>query len=187
MSTTIDARIVKSRAKLRKALLELVREQRLDAITVADITARAGVGYATFFRHYTDKLELWREITDSLIGDFVERAAPLAGQHKNRGMARELCAYVQANREPLSAILVQGAEGVLREDLVRRAARLAGTISPDSFDDLPRDLALTHVVNAALGVVIWWLEHYDEMPAERMTVIIDRLVIQPVSASSSNI
>ena len=51
MSTPDDPRIVRTRTALRQAMTELAGEAALDAITVRAIAARAGVGYATFFRH----------------------------------------------------------------------------------------------------------------------------------------
>ena len=40
----------------------LLAARRLEDITVADIVEAAGVGYATFFRHYADKQALWQTI-----------------------------------------------------------------------------------------------------------------------------
>ena len=44
-----DPRALRSRKALRNALIELLQEQPLEQISVRDIVARAGVGYATFF------------------------------------------------------------------------------------------------------------------------------------------
>ncbi len=40
------------------ALLELLERQPLEAITIREITDAAGVGYATFYRHYATKAAL---------------------------------------------------------------------------------------------------------------------------------
>ena len=50
-----DARQVRSRHALHQALLALLEEKPFDQITVREISARAGTGYATFFRHYPTK------------------------------------------------------------------------------------------------------------------------------------
>jgi len=180
-SAALDPRAARSREKLRGALLALVRDQRLDLITIADITAKAGVGHATFFRHYRDKHELWWDIADGLVEALLGRLTALADRRDPRKIADELCAHVAANRETLSAVLAQGAEGVVREDLIRRAVARASRITRPDFGGLPRDLALLHATNAAFGILVWWLERYDKVPREAMVGIIERLVVRPLT------
>lgn len=47
-----------ARDRLRRAALELYREQGFDQTTAAEIAARAGVNERTFFRHFPDKREV---------------------------------------------------------------------------------------------------------------------------------
>lgn len=181
LSTPLDARIVKSRGKLREALLALVRERRFEDVTIADITARAGVGYATFHRHYADKQELWREIADGLVADLLARIAPFVNGHDARDVARGLCEHVAANRAAISAILAQGAESALRADLRRGARALLDQTPPREYAGLPRSLVVRHGTAATAGLLAWWLERFDEVSIDEMTEIIDRLVIRPVT------
>jgi AcrR family transcriptional regulator len=181
LSTPVDARILKSRAKLREALLALVRVQKFEAVTIADITATAGVGYATFHRHYADKQELWREIAEGLMTDLLARIAPFLRDGDPRDIARGLCAHVVANREVISAILAQGAESTVRADLMRRALALSDLSASRDYGGLPRSLVVKHATDATVGILTWWLERFDEVPADQMVEIVDRLVIRPVT------
>src|SRR5580704_12268172 len=47
-----------SRRRLQEAAYELIRERGYDAVTTAEIAARAGVTERTFFRHFPDKREV---------------------------------------------------------------------------------------------------------------------------------
>ena len=76
-----DARVVRTREALHDAMMSLAEESPLDAITVRAIAARAGVGYATFFRHYPDKDALLADVADRLIREFLQRVAPLLQVH----------------------------------------------------------------------------------------------------------
>lgn len=53
-----DLRVRRTRKLLREALLDLATEKGFDAITVNDLTERAMINRATFYRHYRDKYEL---------------------------------------------------------------------------------------------------------------------------------
>jgi AcrR family transcriptional regulator len=56
-----DRRILRTRAALRKSLMELIREKGYEALTIEEITSRANLGRATFYLHYHDKDELLLE------------------------------------------------------------------------------------------------------------------------------
>ena len=70
----MDRRQRRSRASLRRGLLELICEQPYENITVDLIVERADVGRATFYGHYGDKADLLRELSDELISEAANRA-----------------------------------------------------------------------------------------------------------------
>lgn len=176
----VDARVARSRAKLRVALLDLVGEQQLDEITIADIAERAEVGYATFFRHYASKADLWHDITDGLSTELHARIGPLIDDPDPLTLSREFCLFVQSNRDALRAILGQGAAGTVRQDLISRSSSWVAMREPQSAYGLPWDLVLLHATSAYLSIVAWWLEHWESVSLEEMTGIIDRLVTRPL-------
>ena len=45
---------IRSRRFIRQAFMELLREKRLEKITVTDIVNRADINRSTFYAHYTD-------------------------------------------------------------------------------------------------------------------------------------
>ncbi len=51
----IDPRVKRSRQSLEQAFEHLLREKGFEAITVQDITQRAGLNRATFYAHFPDK------------------------------------------------------------------------------------------------------------------------------------
>ncbi|MCC6734813.1 MAG: helix-turn-helix transcriptional regulator, partial [Bauldia sp.] len=63
----VDERIRRTRAALAEAVLALASERDFAGVTVADITRRAGIGYATFFRHYPGKDELLADVAELMI------------------------------------------------------------------------------------------------------------------------
>ena len=70
----MDPRIARTRQSLQQALLALAREESLDAISVADIAARAGVHRSSFYQHYADKETLLADAIDSAVDDAAERS-----------------------------------------------------------------------------------------------------------------
>ncbi|BCJ54581.1 TetR family transcriptional regulator [Actinoplanes sp. NBRC 14428] len=57
--------------RLQDAALEMFTERGFDHTSAADIAARAGVTERTFFRHFTDKREVFFDGQDELLGTLL--------------------------------------------------------------------------------------------------------------------
>jgi AcrR family transcriptional regulator len=69
-----NLRVRRTQKLLREALIELIEEKSFDAITVGEITERAMVSRASFYRNYKDKYDLVEQIFEEAIQalrDFV--------------------------------------------------------------------------------------------------------------------
>lgn len=176
-----DARIAKSRQALQAALLALVSEMPFEAVTVAAITDRAGIGYATFFRHYPTRDALLAEIADAMIGELLVLVAPLVAAQDTRSAALTLARFVDARR-PLCRGLLVGAGDAMRRDITARAITAAGTADAAVPGWLPRNLGIVHGVAATLTILRWWLQDDAKHDAASIADIIDRLVFGPMAA-----
>ncbi len=122
--TGTDARMVRTRAALRRALLRLLERKHFDQITVRDIAGEAKIGYATFFRHHESKSELLEDVAEEQIGNLMGLALPLLVADDTRGSCLALCRYVNEHRAIWSALLTGGAAGAMREEFLRQAMRV---------------------------------------------------------------
>jgi AcrR family transcriptional regulator len=175
-----DARVVRTREALQQAMMELLAEQPLESITVRAITLRAGVGYATFFRHFADKDALLTDVVEALTGDFLQQVAPLLRQRDRRAAARSLCAYVEA-RAPLHKALIAGEAGeTVRAGMLRRYLDAVAHASPRSPEGPLDEVLRLHLVAAILNLLAWWLRNLDRVDAETMAELLERLVLSPV-------
>lgn len=175
-----DARIVKSRRALQTALLELVAEMPFEDLTVAAITTRAHVGYATFFRHYPSREALLAEIADDLIGQLVVLIAPLVASRDTGAAANALAVFVDTRRSLCRGLLV-GAGEAMRRDITGRAVAAAGSAEAPTPSWLPRDLGIIHTVAATLTILQWWLEQDRPQTAASVADILEKLVFAPIS------
>src|SRR5262249_55645914 len=93
-SPVTDMRMLRTRKALRRALLALLERKQLDQITVRDIVAEAGIGYATFFRHHASKEDLLNEIAAEQVGRLMDLTLPLLDPTDTRVSCLALCKYV---------------------------------------------------------------------------------------------
>lgn len=177
----IDRRITRTRRLLGEALLELVQEQSFDAITIRDITERADIGYATFFRHYASKEELLAEQLENII----RQIEALAGDRTGDYFRREGALLYEHARE--NELLYQGLLGGhvdaqvirrLRDALIKVIRpHVEGHVKEEEFL-VPFDLVVNHVAAATLEMLVWWLENEMPYPPDEMGLFYERLIIR---------
>jgi AcrR family transcriptional regulator len=182
MSIAYDARVVRTREALREAMADLASESPLDAITVRAIAARAGVGYATFFRHYADKEELLADVADVLTRDFLDQVRPLLRERDRLGAARSLCAYVEEHLALHKALIAGGSGETVRGEMLRQTLETVGRARGSAGSGPLDDLLLFHLVSSILNLLAWWLGHWGEVDKETMAQIIERAVLTPVGS-----
>jgi len=67
-----DPRAERTRAKLRRALLQECSERQLEEVGVATLARRAGVGRATFYVHYADLEDLAVDACADVVREAVD-------------------------------------------------------------------------------------------------------------------
>lgn len=75
----MDLRVVRTKAAIRNALVELIEEQGFEATTVKDITNKANINRGTFYAHYQDKFDLMNKCLEEIMQDMlniVEQGLP---------------------------------------------------------------------------------------------------------------
>lgn len=182
-SDATDARQVRTRAKLLRAMLALLERGPFEAITVRALAAEAGVGYATFFRHYASKEALLDDLAADEISGLLGRAMPLLAA-ENSGRACVALFEALAPRKTLwRALLTGGAAPRLRAQFIAQARALAAA-SPAAAEvaACPLDLRVTFATSATIEILGWWLRQPEELPIEAIAGILDRLAITPTLA-----
>jgi AcrR family transcriptional regulator len=179
MQDDTDRRVRRTRRLLAEALVQLTSERPYASIQVRDITDRADVGYATFYRHYDSKDDLMLAVFDDVTSE-LETSAGEQGELYFEQEGRLVFRHVQ-KYEGLYRSILQGQEFVrkLKKLLARRVAAHIQRHSGD-LDDLafPIDLAAHHMVAGLIGLVEWWLEEDMALPVEEMARIYKRLIVQ---------
>jgi AcrR family transcriptional regulator len=174
-----DARVMRTRDALRKALLALLEEKPFEQITIREITARAGTGYATFFRHYTEPRVLLNELVADEIRDLIGRSVPIL-RASGRGAALALCQHVDEHSQLWSALLTGGSAGTMREEFIRQAKELPRWRTR-TRTWLPTELKIVYSVSALFEVLAWWLPRRRYFTVEQVAEILDRLIIAPMT------
>jgi AcrR family transcriptional regulator len=159
---SLDRRSRRSRAALESALLELIAEQDLTQISVADVTGRADVHRSTFYEHYTDVHDLAESACTSLFDGLLTATSGLAAaggtEASMRATLTALYVHVSDHRALYRALLgPSGSARVINHLLARTADSVRDGLSGAAFDSLELTPLSGLIAGALLGTVAEWL------------------------------
>jgi AcrR family transcriptional regulator len=178
LSTARDARAVRTRESLRRALLRLLDLKPLDQITIRDVCEVAEVGYTTFFRHHPTKESLLNDVAAEQIGRLVGLSMSVLDTSDTRSASMALCTYVDEHRKLWSTLLTGGAAGAMRDEFMRLSTQIAATRGRPGIWP-PADIAITLVVSSTIELLTWWLRDKKPLTIEQVAEIHDRVIITP--------
>lgn len=162
--------------RIRAALTELLAERELGAISVSDITRRAGINRGTFYAHYVDKHDLVQQLIDGVLDDLANIV--LGEDDEANGESAETTldttepipfervhdalVYVRDHYAIVAALTGNGTDQRIYEqtkrligELVERSARRHG-ITVD-YGDVPEDYAREMMLSSVASVIWLWL------------------------------
>lgn len=175
-----DRRVRRTQHLLAEALIALTLEKGYEAVTIRDITKRADIGYATFFRHYRDKDELLQDVLDVVLAELIALLRSPLSADDQQATGVILFRYLQEHEEVVRVLLKSQA---LRQRLLEAATATTSAehvARPDSV--VPLEIAAHHIVASSIALAEWWLDQKMPYSAERMGLIYAQLIAYPTAA-----
>ena len=174
-----DRRIKRTQQLLAKALIALTLEKGYEVVTIRDITERADVGYATFFRHYQSKDALLRDVSDVVLAD-LKSLLPGAPKVDVEAVGVPLFRYVQEHANIIHVLLQSRGTSSLMQHIIELTSQdVLNENTPLEGSIVPAEIAAYHLINASISLIQWWLEHDMPYTPERMGAIFLALIIRP--------
>ncbi|EPX54981.1 TetR-family transcriptional regulator [Cystobacter fuscus DSM 2262] len=165
----------RTRRVLRDALLGLLRERDFGAITVRDLTTRAGVNRVTFYLHYRAKEELLVQTMREVLDELDAEARRNEGLWpKAPGLPPELLVrwfeHAAAHAEFYRLMFGRAGAGRFDTYLRRHVERLMTPVVEKHFrqevSSAPLAIRSRFLASAYLGVLESWLEDMRHTPEE---------------------
>ena len=196
MAPTLGARPRSAGGRSRQATRErllaagrvLFARDGVHGVTSHDIARQAGVAAGTFYLHFADKREMFREIALEAVAALREQLAASTRHAPDvatgvRAHAEALIAFAEKNREFVRILFSPDADAAAVESVVldtlasvvaaRRRERIAAGELPPDVDP---DVLSQALVGMLARVIAWWVE--DPQRASRDAVIETLTLIQ---------
>ncbi len=72
-----DGRVRYTKMSIKNALIELLNEKPISKVSVTELCKRAKINRATFYSHYIDIFDLYKQVEDELITKVTENLGPI--------------------------------------------------------------------------------------------------------------
>jgi len=173
----LDRRVRRTQQLLARALIALTLEKGYETVTIRDITERADIGYATFFRHYRDKDELLEDVLDVVLAELIDLLCPAKPDDDPIAIGVLLFRHVQEQSEVVRVLLESH---TLLPHLIEVATQnIVSNHTPRPDNAVPLEIAAHHIVTSTISLIQWWLDHQMPYPPERMGMIYHELIMRP--------
>jgi AcrR family transcriptional regulator len=191
-----DLRVRRTRKLLQKAMLEASSEKGFAHVTVSDITERAMVNRATFYRHYEDKYDLLTHYMGELwelIDSDEEEGSPSNQIAQSLdtpppGLVQVL-RHMQANADFYRVMLGKQGDPAFcaqsfRNYIEQGYRRILSSQTPQSDPGRPPiDLTVNYLIHAGIGAIVWWLEKDQPCSPEQMADWLYQLSMASINVS----
>ena len=161
-----NLRLRRTQKLLREALIELIEERGFEALTIGELTSRAMVSRAAFYRNYQDKYDLVEQIFEEAISALLGAVGELGREHPPEIWVKFFEHIAQYERLYRALLGRKGSPWFVKKmrtslsGLVKERGRLPH--GPDASarpvhtfsDEFVPDLVSTMFVEA----ITWWLE-----------------------------
>jgi AcrR family transcriptional regulator len=196
-----DKRVRRTRKALAEALVGLTIEKGYEAVTIQEITGRAGVGYRTYFRHYADKDALLQDVLHSTVAELRGLIGPspdswsadarrlprdahrqpadgVGYQPLSEENGRIIFEHIAAQSDLYRVLLSSGSAAL---EPVMEYARREALNSLEHTPDLPvpPPILAQHIIATTFALVAWWLANGKPYTPDEMAVYLARLLAIP--------
>ncbi|MGE7877904.1 TetR/AcrR family transcriptional regulator [Peribacillus muralis] len=172
MGKKVDPRVRRTDNLLRDSLIELMDEKSYESITIKDITERATVNRATFYRHYEDKEDLLNKSIDRILEDLFGDASKFYSVTKDphelqHYVALHIFEHIARSNKFFHVMLIKkGIPNFLHylKDFIFEFYDHMILEAEVKQEELPvtKEVIVSYISAAYIGVISWWLE--NDMP-----------------------
>lgn len=179
MARKEDIRIRKTKEKLRAGLLELMKNENIEDVSVTELCRFSGVNRNTFYAHYKEPAELLAEIENELVKTLYSTLSNAS--LKNMSMytfLNSLFTLIYEEKDVCSIIFSKHGN---RSFIYQVTDMVKDSVTSDwiskGITELEANVMFSYCVSGSLGVLEAWILEGYKTPVAELTQILTSLVI----------
>ncbi|MGP1348639.1 MAG: TetR/AcrR family transcriptional regulator [Stomatobaculum sp.] len=186
-SETMDRRVRKTRAALRRCLGKLLKEKKIQEISVKEISEMADINRGTFYLHYRDVYDLLSHIESDLFrqyNEILDRHKPAEIKESPKMLFTDLLRFIRENADLVQILM--GPNGDIRFlNQLREVFRTkimepwSRSLSPGKESNYP--YFHSYITEGTIGIIKRWVESGTDLSPEDMASLAERFIMTGAS------
>ena len=177
---TLDRRVRKTRAQLRKCLSTLLETKKVQNITVKELAQMADINRGTFYLHYKDVYDLLDNIQKDLLKDFESILTTIAPDTDNLvPFIEALFLFIYKNKDMSKIFLDEDLEASFSSEL-RSKLRVCVFNKYKAFikqKNMPYfELYYDFIISGTVGLLVRWVDSEFEMSPHELAVLTNSFI-----------
>lgn len=182
----LDPRVIKTRTNLRRALVYLMQNEKIDNISVQKITETAHITRGTFYLHYKDKKDFVKKAMDEIINEFfdsvmIDSTNIVEGRVIRAMSLNKAFDYIEKNSDIFMILLDWAQNNNFYRQLYDRLTKEMESFVKEMGDDLddlevPMKVQIAFTASAILGLIAQWLNNGLIYTSKYMTKTVSRIL-----------
>ena len=181
--SNMDRRIRKTKQQLRQSLTILLKQKRIQDITVRELAELADINRGTFYLHYRDVYDLLNQIEDELLDELesvLSKYQPGSILPNTAQIFTDVYELVQRNSELAGILLGDNGEWnfinrlnqILREKCLRDWVEHFRTENHETFDSY-----YIFIISGCMGLVQHWLKNGMKETPQELAALTEQIIM----------
>lgn len=171
----MDARIIKTKQKIKDALLSLLHSKKVGKISISELCKKANINRNTFYTHYATPEAVLMEIANELSDEMF---AIIAKCESRAQIALAVCQYTYSHVDTYRIIMQNDGQNVYLKPAIRYSKNI--TLykldnSPAKFTQEQLDMIDEFLLNGTIAILQKWIEGGAQASPETVGNIINLL------------
>ena len=182
----VDRRVRKTRRQLRECLITLLKEKKVQDITVRELTDMADLNRGTFYLHYKDVLDILEKTEAELQEDFnqlVCKHDAVDLKQRPSVIFNEIYSLVYDNADLIEILLgengdlnfVNRLKQLIREKCLKDWMEVFRSGNAAAFDAF-----FSFIVSGCIGLVQYWLQTGLKETPEQMAKLTEHIITKGI-------
>ena len=173
-----DRRTLKTRKAICDALMGFLTEKELNKVTVQEISDKADINRATFYKHYLDVYDLYDKLEQDILIEWGMLVLKLQ-ELRTEDFFKKLVDYVDKNRLMFKMVFSEKSPGNLRAKFEKILEGLLQKIESEKIGTTIKDIKLSYQTSyraqGCIAVLSRWIFEGNDQTKEFIIKVLSEL------------
>ena len=179
-----DRRVRKTRKLLKECLIRLLKEKRVQDITVRELTDMADLNRGTFYLHYDDIYDMLHKIEDEMFLEFneiMEQKPVVTNSLASQGPLLEFFRFLDRNRDLAKVMIGPHGDLAFVNRLKDQIEKRTLQVLESAQSDANYKYLCSFIITGCVGVVETWLKESNPQSPEEMAEILGTMLLRQLN------